>query len=149
MVNFWHLLSFSFHSESFVRNENQMWIYFEAQWDVGDTFLIYFDFNLISSISSTNVSDSRNEGKKRRIRRRSFGSIEKSIVSITTSWFHVNVSKKKGKILHRPCLLFHFVLFCLFFLLFLLLSVINIEMVCEGVQLVITPPHWFPSFILG
>lgn len=98
MVNFWRLLSFSFHSESFVRNENQMWIYFEAQWDVGDTFLIYFDFTLISSISSTNVSDSRNEGKKRRIRRRSFRSTEKSIVSITTSWFHVNVSKKKENI---------------------------------------------------
>lgn len=106
MVNFWHLLSFSFHSESFVRNENQMWIYFEAQWDVGDTFLIYFDFNLISSISSTNVSDSRNEGKKRRIRRRSFGSIEKSIVSITTSWFHVNVSKKKEKYYTDPVFFF-------------------------------------------
>lgn len=106
MVNFWHLLSFSFHSESFVRNENQMWIYFEAQWDVGDTFLIYFDFNLITSISSTNVSDSRNEGKKRRIRRRSFGSIEKSIVSITTSWFHVNVSKKKEKYYTDPVFFF-------------------------------------------
>lgn len=96
MVNFWRLLSFSFHSESFVRNENQTWIYFQTQWDVGDSFLIYFDFTLISSISSTNVSDSRNEGKKRLIRR-SLRSIEKSIASITTFWFHVNVSKKKEK----------------------------------------------------
>lgn len=67
--------------------------------------LIYFDFTLISSISSTNVSDSRNEGKKRRIRR-SFRSIEKSIVSITTSWFHVNVSKKKEKYYTDPIFFF-------------------------------------------
>lgn len=105
MVDFWRLLSFSFHSESFVRIENQTWIYFETQWDVEDSFLIYFDLTLISSISSTNVSDSRNEGKKRRIRR-SLRSIEKSIVWITTSWFHVNVSEKKEKYYTDPVFFF-------------------------------------------